>query len=63
MAPLPFIQWGMDILQNNKARKKYIMLAIDYLTKWVDTKSYIQVKDIDVGIFIWKNIICHFGIP
>lgn len=39
------------------------MLAIDYLTKWVDTKSYIQVKDIDVGIFIWKNIICHFGIP
>ena len=44
-------------------QKKFLLATIDYFSKWVEAKAYVSIKDKDVSKFIWKNIICRFGIP
>ena len=56
----------MDIvgpLPTATAQKKFLLVAIDYFSKWVEVEAYASIKDKDVTKFVWKNIICHFGIP
>ncbi|GJV34058.1 reverse transcriptase domain-containing protein [Tanacetum coccineum] len=47
MAPWPFHQWGLDILGPLLDKLKYIVVAIDYFTKWIEAKplAKITVKD------------------
>ncbi|RVW39281.1 Pro-Pol polyprotein [Vitis vinifera] len=64
--PWPFAQWGMDIvgpLPAAPAQKKFLLIATDYFSKWVEAKAYASIKDKDVTKFVWKNIVCRFGIP
>ena len=42
---------------------KYILMAIDYFTKWVEVASYYVLKVKHVAWFIENNIICWFGVP
>ena len=56
----------MDIvgpLPTRVAQKKFLLIAIDYFSKWVEAKAYESIKDKDVSKFIWKNIVCQFRIP
>ncbi|RVW36079.1 Pol polyprotein [Vitis vinifera] len=64
--PWPFAQWGMDIvgpLPAAPAQKKFLLVATDYFSKWVEAEAYASIKDKDVTKFVWKNIVCRFGIP
>nr|CAN82529.1 hypothetical protein VITISV_028061 [Vitis vinifera] len=64
--PWPFAQWGMDIvgpLPAAPAQKKFLLVTTDYFSKWVEAETYASIKDKDVTKFVWKNIICRFGIP
>ncbi|RVW46364.1 Pro-Pol polyprotein [Vitis vinifera] len=64
--PWPFTQWGMDIvgpLPAAPAQKKFLLVATDYFSKWVEAEAYASIKDKDVTKFVWKNIVCRFGIP
>ena len=45
------------------AQKKFLLIATDYFSKWVEAEAYASNKDKDVTKFVWKNIICRFGIP
>ena len=66
LGPWPFTQWGMDIvgpLPAAPAQKKFLLVATDYFSKWVEAETYTSIKDKDVTKFVWKNIICHFEIP
>ena len=45
------------------AQKKFLLVATDYFNKWVEAEAYASINDKDVTKFVWKNIICHFGIP
>ena len=45
------------------AQKKFLLVATDYFSKWVEAKAYASIMDKDVTKFVWKNIICRFGIP
>ena len=45
------------------AQKKFLLVATDYFSKWVEAKAYASIKDKDITKFILKNIICRFGIP
>ena len=45
------------------AQKKFLLVAIDYFSKWVKAEAYANIKDKDVSKFVWKNIVCRFGIP
>ena len=44
-------------------QKKFLLVATDYFSKWVEIEAYASIKDKDVTKFVWKNIICWFGIP
>ena len=43
--------------------KKYLLVGIDYFTKWVEAEPLANIRDVDVKKFVWKNIVTHFGIP
>ena len=45
------------------AQKKFLLMATDYFSKWVEAEAYANIKDKDIINFVWKNIICRFGIP
>nr|CAN67044.1 hypothetical protein VITISV_037623 [Vitis vinifera] len=58
--------WGMDIvgpLPAAVAQKKFLLVATDYFSKWVEAEAYASIKDKDLTKFVWKNIIYRFGIP
>ena len=42
---------------------RFIVVAIDYLTKWVEAASYKLVTKKVVVDFVCNNMICRFGIP
>ena len=65
-SPCPFAQWGIDIvgsLPTAPAQKKLLLVATDYFSKWIEAEAFSSIKDRDVTQFIWKNIVCRFGIP
>ena len=65
-SPWPFAQWGIDIvgsLPTAPAQKKLLLVATDYFCKLVEDEAFSSIKDRDVTQFIWKNIVCRFGIP
>lgn len=66
-APWPFSMWAIDIIEmiEPKAAKGYhfILVAIDYFTKWVEVVSYTNVTRQVIAWFIKKEIICHNGVP
>ncbi|WKA11445.1 hypothetical protein VitviT2T_028942 [Vitis vinifera] len=45
------------------AQNKFLLVAIDYFTKWVEVETFATIKDKDVTRFLWKSIIFRFGIP
>nr|XP_027120500.1 uncharacterized protein K02A2.6-like [Coffea arabica] len=42
---------------------RFILVAIEYFTKWVETESYKHVTKKVVADFLRKHIICRFGVP
>ncbi|GJS86116.1 reverse transcriptase domain-containing protein [Tanacetum coccineum] len=66
MAPWPFYQWGMDILgplPQASEKLKFVIVAIDYITKWIEAKPLVMITGKDVKKFVWENIVCRFGLP
>ena len=62
----PFAQWGMDIVGPfpvGRAQKKFILVAVDYFTKWVEAEALANITAQQVHSFVWRNIICRFGLP
>ena len=41
---------------------RFILVAIDYLTKWVEAASYKSATKKVVVYFVRNNMICRFGI-
>ena len=46
-----------------KGQVKFLLVAIDYFTKWVEAKALATITEAKIQSFLWKNIICRFGIP
>ncbi|XP_059290292.1 uncharacterized protein LOC132043843 [Lycium ferocissimum] len=44
-------------------KHRFILVAIDYFTKWVEATSYSLVTKKVVTDFVRNNIICRIGIP
>ena len=36
---------------------------MDYFTKWVEAEALANIRDVDVKIFVWKNIVTKFRVP
>jgi len=66
MAPWPFAQWGLDILGPfpvGTRQMKFLVVGIDYFTKWVEAEPLAGITQQNVKNFVWKNILCRFGVP
>nr|GEV90981.1 reverse transcriptase domain-containing protein [Tanacetum cinerariifolium] len=65
MVPWPFYQWGIDILGPlpQAARKsKFVIVAIDYFTKWIEAKPLAKITRKDLMKFVWDNIVCKWAV-
>ena len=66
MSPIPFAMWGIDIIRQlpvAKGKVSYVIVAVDYFTKWVEAKVVATITGAQVKAFLWKNIVTRYGIP
>ena len=53
----------MGPLPQGKKQVSFLLVTIDYFMKWVEAKALAMITEAKVRNFIWKNIVCRFGIP
>ncbi|XP_074337745.1 uncharacterized protein LOC141674946 [Apium graveolens] len=61
--PILFAIWGMDILGPfpvASGQRKFIVVAIDYCTKWIEAKALAKITTKKITQFFWENVICRF---
>ena len=66
-SPWPFVAWGMDVIGPIETAAsnghRFILVAIDYFTKWVEAASYKSVTKKVVDDFVRNNLIYRFRVP
>ena len=64
-SPWPFSTWGIDIIGKVTPKAsnghEFILVAIDYFTKWVKAELYTVLNAKKLAKFIKKNIISDMG--
>ena len=66
MALWPFAQWRLDILGPfplGTRQMKFLVVGIDYFTKWVEAEPLASIMQQNVKSFVWRNIVCRSGVP
>ncbi|CAL8117166.1 unnamed protein product [Prunus armeniaca] len=64
--PWPFAQWGLALIgpmPEGKGQVKYVVVAVDYFTKWAEAEALATITAAPIKTFVWQNIICRFDIP
>ena len=62
----PFQIWGLDILGPlpiGKGQCKFIIVAVDYFTKWAEAEPLATITEQKIRNFVWRAIVCRFGNP
>jgi ribonuclease HI len=62
----PLQRWGMDLvgpLPTAQGNCRFVAVAVDYFTKWVEAKPLANIKAPTIQKFFWQNIVCKFGVP
>ncbi|KAM2117425.1 hypothetical protein ACFX1R_010978 [Malus domestica] len=66
ISPWPLAQWGLDLISlmpAGKGKVRYAIVAVDYFIKWAEEKPLATITEAKIEDFVWKNILCRFGIP
>nr|XP_025679195.1 uncharacterized protein LOC112779163 [Arachis hypogaea] len=66
MSTRPFAQWGVDLLGPfpvGPGQVKYLIVAIDYYTKWIEAEPLASISSSNCRKFMWRQVITRFGIP
>jgi hypothetical protein len=42
---------------------KYIVVAVEHFTKWIEAKPLVNIAIAGLKRFFWQNIICMFRVP
>ena len=63
-----FVKWGIDFIGpisqvSAGARNRYIILATDYASKWVEAKATKKADGRTAGQFLYDHILMRFGAP
>jgi IS30 family transposase len=64
--PKPFYQVGMDVmgpLPITKSGKRYIVMAVDHFTKWVEIRALESNDAQSIASFFYEDVICRHGVP
>ena len=62
----PFDKWGIDAigpLPRTQSGKEYIIMGVDYMTRWAEAVATSRITASEVGKFIFESICCRFGAP
>ncbi|XP_073035179.1 uncharacterized protein [Primulina eburnea] len=46
-----------------RAQKKFLLVFVDYFSKWIEAEPLAKITEQKVLKFLWKNILCRFGVP
>ena len=68
MSARAFAKWGIDFVEPIKPPAKgfeaqYIIVATDYLTKWVEEKATPKNDAHTIAKFLFENIFTRYGLP
>ena len=53
----------IDHFPKGKGHIKFVIIAIDYFTKWMEVEPLAIINEKRTTDFIWKNIICQYSVP
>ena len=53
----------MGPLPQGKKQVKFLLVANDYFTKWVEGEALPTITEAKIQNFVWRNMVCRFGIP
>jgi ribonuclease HI len=59
-------RWGLDLLgplPPAQGNLKYVVVAIEYFSKWIEAKPLATITSVTVQKIFWQNIVCRFGVP
>ena len=66
IVPWPFRGWGIDLISQiyllSSIGRKFILVATDYFTKWVETILLKTMTSKNMIDFVQEHIIYQFGI-
>ena len=65
VSPWSFVIWGMDIIDPfspGKGQTKFLLVGVDYFTKWIEVEPLASISAKNVQNFVWKSIVCLFGV-
>ena len=48
---------------SKKGQNKFAIVAVDYFTKWAEAEPLARITENQTTKFIWRNIICRYGLP
>ncbi|VFQ72064.1 unnamed protein product [Cuscuta campestris] len=63
---IPFSRWGIDLvgaLPKGAGQARWIVVAIDYFTKWVEAEPLAGITGRQMIDFVGTNILCRFVVP
>jgi hypothetical protein len=63
---LPLQRCGLDLLgplPPAQGNLKYVVVAVEYFSKWIEAKPLATITSVTVQKFFWQNIVCRFGVP
>ena len=65
-SPWPFTTWRIDIIgeirPNASNGHKYIVVAINYFSRWIEAESFRTLKAKQMVKFIEKSLIYRYGV-
>ena len=64
----PFAKWGIDFIGpisplSKTRRNRFIILATEYATKWVEARATRKNDAATAGRFLFENVLMRFGAP
>jgi hypothetical protein len=62
----PLQRWGLDLLgplPPTQGNLKYVVVAVEYFSKWIEAKHLVTITSVTVQKFFWQNIVCCFRVP